>query len=32
VKKMSFKTGVKGQGVIGGENEGDNCDYVICAG
>ena len=31
MKEMSFKSGVKGR-VIDGENEGDDCDEVICAG
>jgi len=30
VKEMSFKSGLKGKGVIDGENEGDDCDEVIC--
>jgi len=30
---MSFKSGVKGRGSDSyGENEGDDCDEVICAG
>jgi len=32
VKEMSFKSGVKGRGSDIGENEGDDCDEVICAG
>ena len=32
MKEMSFKSGVKGEGVIDGENEGGDCDEVICAG
>ena len=32
MKEMSFKSGVKGEGVIDGENEGDDCDAVIWAG
>ena len=31
MKEMSFKSGVV-EGVTDGENEGDNCDEVICAG
>ena len=29
---MSFKSGVKGQGVTDGEKEGDDCDEVIYVG
>jgi len=33
VKEMSFKSGVKGRRTVtDGENEGDDCDEVICAG
>jgi len=32
VKEMSFKSGVKVEGVIDGESEGDDCDEVIFAG
>jgi len=33
VKEMSFKSGVKKvEGVTDGENEGDDCDEVICVG
>jgi len=32
VKEMSFKSGVKDRGGDYGENEGDDCDKVICAG
>jgi len=32
VKEMSFKSGVKGRGVIGDESEGGDCDEVICRG
>ena len=31
-KKMSFKSGVKGRGVIGDESEVGDGDEVICAG
>jgi len=31
VKEMSFKSG-RIEGVTDGENEGDDCDGVICAG
>ena len=31
MKEISFKSGVKDRGVIDGENEGDDCDEVICA-
>jgi len=31
VKEMSFKSGVKGR-VTDDENEGDDCDEVICVG
>jgi len=29
VKKMSFKSGVKGRGAIGDESEGGDCGEVI---
>ena len=29
---LSFKSGVKGQGVIDGEIEGGDCDEVTCTG
>jgi len=32
VKEMSVKSGVKGRGLIDGENGGDDCDEVISAG
>ena len=32
MKEISFKSGVKVEGVTDGENEGDDCDEVICAG
>ena len=32
MEEMSFKSGVKGRGVTDGENEGDDCDKVICVG
>ena len=32
MKEMSFKSGVKGRGVINGESEVGDCDEVICAG
>jgi len=32
VKEISFKSGVKVEGVTDGENEGDVCDEVICVG
>ena len=32
MKEVSFKSGVKGRGVIGDDSEGGNCDEVIWAG
>ena len=32
MKEMSFKSGVKVDGVIDGESEDGDCDEVICAG
>ena len=32
MKEMSFKSGVKVEGVIGDESKGGDCDEVICAG
>ena len=32
MKKMSFKSGVKGPGVTDGESEGVDCDEVTHAG
>ena len=32
MKQISFKSGVKVEGVTDGENEVDDCDEVICAG
>jgi len=30
VKEMSFKSGVKTEGMIDGESKGGDCDEVIC--
>ena len=32
MKEMSFKSGVKGRGVLVDESEGGDCDEVICTG
>ena len=32
MKDMSFKSGVKGRGVIDGESKGGDCDEMACTG